>query len=144
MKHLGPGAQRYPNPHSIFKKIEVAVKTSSTSFQHTHTQCHLLYHTPWQTTWVWAASYHCILISFEEGKVRDWAQKRRGHTEVQVGCLGEHWWGSQLSPANNLLPAGVTALNRYLGVKDLAKMHTILTCAPLACWFIDLKGSRTC
>lgn len=144
MKHLGPGAQRYPNPHSILKKIEVAVKASTTSLQYTHTQWHLPYHTPWWTMWGWVASYHCILISLEEGKVRDWAQKRRGHTEVQVGCLGGHWWGSQLSPADNLLPLEPPLRIGILEVKALAKRHTILTCAPLTCWFIDLKGSRTC
>ena len=45
MKHLGPGAQTCPNPHSVLKKIEVAVEIPTTSLQHTHTQWHLLFTT---------------------------------------------------------------------------------------------------
>lgn len=142
---FGPRGTDMPKPTLSFKKDRGSCRNLHhipPTHPHSVTPSH--YHTPWQTAWEWVASYHCILISLEEGKVKDWAQERRGHTEVQVGCFREHWWGSQLSPADNLLPVELLLWIGVLGVKDFAKMHIILTCEPLTCWFIDLKGNRTC
>lgn len=137
---FGPRGTEVPKPTLNFKKDRGSCKNPLHILPtHPHSVSPSLPHSMADHMGVSVtASYHCILISFEEGKVRDWAQKRRGHSEVQVGCLGERWWGSQLSPADNLLPAGVTALNRYPGGESLGQnAHYINLCtlSLLIYWF---------